>query len=785
MAKSKNNRIVLRVILITIVVIIGILGGTAATLVANALKTVPSLEDIKFSPKLATSIYDRNGQLIQRLFIENRIWAPIAEIPKNLQEAIIAVEDHEFYSHHGVNPKAILRSLFLNIKTKSLSYGGSTITQQLAKNAFLTQEKKLARKVKEAIWAIQIERAYTKDEILETYLNEIWFGHGAYGVEAAAQLYFGKHVDELNLEEMALIAGVTNNPSLFSPRVNMEKAKSRRDLVLKRMWEEGYISKDIYQETIEKPIVLYEKVAGSKKTASYFIETIQHWLLEKYGYDKVYSGGLEVYTTLDLNMQKLAEETLLTTLPNGGTDKNGLTQPQGALITINNKTGEILAMVGGRGEDKLNRALQTYRQPGSSIKPFIYATALGQGYTPASIFVDEPIEYKLPSGELWPVRNYHRDYRGPMTLRYALEMSTNVIAVQLLDKVSVDAVIKTIKKLGITSLIESGQINDKGLSPLALGALTKGVSLVQMAAAYGAFANQGIYYEPFYISRIEEPNGKVIFINHSKPNVALDEKVAYVLTDMLKGVVTSGTAKQANIGRPQAGKTGTTDNYQDAWYVGFTPELVTAIWVGEDFPKEMIYNDRKYGSWDCASIWGKYMKKVVADTEPTDFLRPSGLTDLDICTESGLIAQANCPNVRKEIFISGSEPKALCTLHEPQSSNRDRNMIPLDLDFEEDETDTGTNFMNSLLDLFGKQETKPEPKPIEETEDITTQQPSNENNPDIKAGDNVPDYLVTVELCGDSGKVATPACPASKIYKINYLKGTEPTEECDIHGGEQ
>lgn len=805
-AKKQKKRIVLRIVLIILILIIGILGGIAATLVSSALKTVPSLEDIKFNPKLATSVYDRNGQLIKRLFTENRIWVSLSEIPVDLQHAIVAVEDHEFYKHHGVNPKAILRSFILNIKVRNLrAYGGSTITQQLAKNAFLTQEKRLTRKVKEAVWAIQIDRAYTKEEILETYLNEIWFGHGAYGVEAASQLYFGKQAKDLELEEAALIAGVTNNPSIYSPRVNMDSAKKRRDFVLKRMWEEGYIEEAEYLTAKEKPIVLKEKVTNSQTVASYFTDHVLQYLLSKYDVDTVYGGGLHVYTTLDLDMQRVAEETLYKNLPNGEVDKNGLQQPQGALITIDPKTGEILAMVGGRGQDKLNRAMQAYRQPGSAFKPFIYATALSQGYTPSSIFIDEPVEYRLPSGELWSVNNYHRDFKGPMTLRRALELSINVVAVKLLDKVGIENVYNTITNLGIKSLVKTGGKNDFGLSPLALGALTRGVSLVQMVSAYSVFANQGIYTEPYFVTQITDSRGKIIEENHPKAKVVMDEKVAYLLTDMLQGVVTDGTAKQANIGRPQAGKTGTTDNYFDAWYVGYTPELVTAIWVGEDFPKEMIYGGVKYGSWDCARIWGQYMKKVVEGTEPTDFIRPDGLVDLDVCTDSGLLAQSYCPveSVRREIFIKGTEPKTICTIHEPQKPIRDRNMIPLTSEWEEEKSnDTGSNFIGSLFDMIGtKNETKQEttipktqeghsqviPEPEEKVPEEKIKDKKEQEMPvsEEMVPKEEPDYIVTVEICTESNKVATFACPQSKVIKVKYLKGAEPTEECDIHGGWQ
>ena len=785
MAKKPKKGLIFRIIVVTVLLILCILGGVAATLVASVLKTIPNLEDIKFDPKLATSIYDRNGKLIQRLFTENRTWVSLDEIPDQLEHALVAIEDHKFYDHHGIDPVAIIRSVLLNIKNKSLTaYGGSTITQQLAKNAFLTQNKKLIRKIKEAIWAIQIERGYTKDEILETYLNVIWFGHGAHGVEAASQVYFGKRVKDLNLEEIALIAGVTNNPGMFSPRYNMEAAKKRRDLVLRRMAEEGYITQEVYENTKEKPIVLKEKSTDNIKTASYFVDQVLQYLLDKFDSDKVYGGGLKVYTTLDLDKQIVAEETLLNTLPKGSVDKNGLTQPQVGLITLDPKTGEILVMVGGRGEDKLNRAFQTYRQPGSSFKPFIYATALSQGYTPAQIFIDEPVEYKTPTGELWSVRNYHRDYKGPISLRYALEMSTNVIAVKLLDQVGIDNVCQTIKNLGITSLVEYGVKNDKGLAPLALGALTKGVSLLQMSLAYGVFANQGIYCEPYFITKIEEPSGKVIERNYAKPRTVMDEKVAYLLTDMLKGVVSNGTAKQANIARPQAGKTGTTDNYQDAWFVGYIPEMVTAIWVGEDLPREMVYNGVRYGSWDCARIWGNYMKQIVEGIEPTDFIRPEGLLDLKVCTESGLIASSYCPEdkISKELFIKGTEPKAVCTLHEPQTPSKDRNMIPLD-DWQEDE-DTGSNFISNIFGIFGSKSSQPQTiQP--ETETKTETETEKTLSPDQASSGEDPDYIVTVEICPESNKVATPACPQSKLIKVKYLKGAEPTEECDIHGGWQ
>ncbi|MDD4693511.1 MAG: PBP1A family penicillin-binding protein [Firmicutes bacterium] len=847
MAKNKQkkpkNRKVLKIVLVILLVIIGIVGGISATLVASVLKTVPQLEDIKFSPKLATSVYDRNGDLIQRLYTENRIWISIDEIPQQMQEAIIAIEDKNFPRHHGVDPVAILRSAFLNIKYGNLTaYGGSTITQQLAKNAFLTQEKRLTRKIKEAIWAIQIERGYTKAEILETYLNEIWFGHGTYGVEAASYLYFGKSVRNLSLEEMAMIAGVTNNPGLFSPRYNMEAAKKRRDLVLRRMYEENYITEEVYQETITKPIVLKIEKKDNRKTASYFIDQVIQYLLGKFDVDTVYGGGLKVYTTLDLNYQRIAEDTLIGNLPDGGVDKNGLNQPQGALITLDPTTGEILAVVGGRGQDKLNRAYQAYRQPGSAFKPFIYATALSQGYTPSSIFVDEPVEYRMPSGELWSVRNYHLDFKGPMTLRYALEMSINVVAVKLLDQVGISNVVNTIQNVGISSLVTSGAKNDKGLAPLALGALTKGVSLVQMAAAYGTFANQGIYCEPYFITRIEDPYGKVIEQNHVKPRTALDEKVAYVLTDMLEGVVTDGTAKQANIGRPQAGKTGTTDNYYDAWYVGYTPDLVTAIWVGEDLPSDMVYNGIRYGSWDCARIWGSYVGQITEGTEAIDFQRPEGIVDLKICTKSGLIAESYCPeeSVHNELYIRGTEPKTVCTIHDPQTTTKNRNLISLDddwgLDIVELEPEPvsepeekSTNLLDTLLGIFGggsKSSTNKDPKlderspetPVQSsnitepsTDEETSksapttieieapskteedQEPQNGTTP-VKIGveettpsktSDDPDYLVTVEICVDSDKLATPACPASKIHRIKFFRGTEPTEECDVHGGIQ
>ena len=575
MAKSRKRR---RWVVYSLVFVGFVLFGATLGAIAAFLRSTPSLDDITFDPMLTTYIYDANGEVLTRLWKQNRVPVTIDQIPAHVRHAAVAIEDHRFYQHHGFDLIRIMGSLIADIKSRRIVAGGSTITQQLAKNAFFTHEQKWSRKVQELLWAIQIERKYSKDEILEKYLNEIYFGHGAYGVEAAAETYFGKHVWELNLPEAAMIVGVTNGPGYFSPFIDMDAAKRRRDTVLYRMFELGYITESEYRTARDTPIEVVRS-QPREEIASYFIEYVIAELIERYGEEKVLAGGLRIYTTLDREMQRTAEQTLLSSLPKGEKDSNGITQPQAALVSVDPRTGEIKAMVGGRGDkgDKFNRAVYAVRQPGSAIKPFLYIVALQQGWTPATIIVDEPLQYTLPNGRVWNVRNYHNDYRGAMTLREAVELSINVIAVKVLEQVGVKPVMDMAEKMGISTLVHSGEHNDRGLSQMALGGLTRGVTPLEMASAFGVLANQGIRVEPYAIAKVTEADGTVLEEARPRKSVVLDEEVAYMMTDLLRGVIERGTAKSANIGRPAAGKTGTSQDYTNGWFVGYTPELSTDL----------------------------------------------------------------------------------------------------------------------------------------------------------------------------------------------------------------
>ncbi|MGE5587323.1 MAG: penicillin-binding protein 1A [Clostridia bacterium] len=662
---SRGMGRIISILAVGFILVVCVASGVFVGVVMGALRDMPALEDLEYRPNEATRIYDVNGKLVARLYIQNRVWVPLSDIPESLQNAVIAIEDHNFRRHHGVNFTAMLRALLVDLREGRIVQGGSTITQQLAKNAFLTHERTFTRKIQEFIYAIQLERAYTKDQILELYLNEVYYfpGQAVYGVEAASQGYFGKHVRDLNLAESALLAGLIRNSQLYSPTKNPEAARARRATVLSRMAEFGYISREEAEAASKAPLGVIEK-RSSKEVAPYFVDYVRAQLLERYGQETVYKGGLKVYTTLDLRLQETAEKALLSNLPQGKPDAKGLMQPQGAMVVLDAHEGYIRAMVGGRGNDEFNRAVQSYRQPGSAFKPFVYTAAIQAGYTPSTLLDDSPVEYSIPGQkEPWVPVNNDDKFRGPVSLRKALEDSINVASVKLLDQVGIENAIKTAKAMGITSLVESGRRNDMTLS-LVLGGLTKGVTPLEMAAAYAVFPNQGIRAEPTCILRVEDPDGNVLERNVPVKKVVLNEQTAYIMTDMMRGVITRGTGKAANIGRPAAGKTGTTSDYTNAWFVGFTPDLVACVWIGNDEQqKPMVYGGVRIGSARAAMIWAAFMKEALRDVPPAEFPVPSGVVFARICTESDKLATASCPKTATEVFIPGTEPKDYCALH--------------------------------------------------------------------------------------------------------------------------
>ncbi len=580
------------IIIISVVAIGSGIGYLAAS--ANIQSDLPDIQ-----PAFTSHIYDIKGNEIAVVHAEeDREPVKSDKIPKNLKNAFVATEDVRFYDHIGIDFRGILRAMWANITHHAIAEGGSTITQQLARNAYLTQEQSFRRKIQEMFLALKIEHRHTKDEILELYLNQIYFGRGIYGVQAASKYYFGKNVEDLNLNECAMLAGIPKSPNFYSPLNNIEAAQKRKCVVLQQMAKYGYISADTAQKIGAEEIHV-EPPAVKTDGPSYFVDYVIQTMIEKYGDDGVYKGGLKIYTTLDMDMQKKAEEAMQN-LPELQ-DANGLKQPQGALVAIDPHTGYIKAMVGGRGTDKFNRAALAERQPGSAFKPFVFAAALESGYTPDSVVADSPLNIYG-----WSPQNYDRSYSGSVPLRYVCEQSLNVATVRVAQDVGIEKVIKYAKDMGITTLVMEGEKNDGNLST-ALGGITRGVTPLELTSAYCTFANKGLYVKHTPIVKVLDRDGNVLE-EYPKPETSkqvIKEETAESLNSMLRGVVSHGTGTAANIGGDVAGKTGTTSDYHDAWFVGYVPDLVVGVWVGADDNQRM---GTMTGGTTPANIWRIFMK---------------------------------------------------------------------------------------------------------------------------------------------------------------------------------
>lgn len=756
--------------MIVIIVLSGLFIGILAGLIFGF-----RIPDEPPDPKVSTIIYDCNGEEITRLFQENRIEISFDRIPQALKDAIIAVEDNDFYAHRGINFKAIIRALWVDLLNQSFKEGASTITQQLAKNALLSHKKTLTRKLKEALIAINMERTLTKDEILERYLNYIYFGHGKYGVEAASQLYFDKHVWELKLHQIALLAGVVRSPEYYSPYKNPEEALARRNTVLNRMVKNGYLTTGEAEKAKNMPLDVVP-LQGNKRRAAYFVDHITQELIQKYNFDEetLFTQGFKVYTTLDMKIQNAAEQALAN-VPVGAPDEKNVTQPQVALVALDPTNGHIKAMIGGRDfqNTQLNRATKAYRQPGSAIKPFVYTTAIDSGdYTPATVLIDEPVEYpdgKDENGQdkFWTPRNYDEIYRGPVRLRQAIENSINTIAVKLVEQLGPSRIVKTAQKMGLKNLVTTGKINDLGFSSLALGGLTKGVTPLELAAAYTPLANRGIYSEPISILKVIDDEGHVIIENIPHREVVLRETTAYLMTDLLKGVIERGTGRRAQLGRPAAGKTGTTSEYTNAWFVGYTPDLLASVWIGNDSQaKPLVINGVKIGSSTAAQVWGNFMREALKEKPITDFTPPAGINfGVEICAQSGLLATSFCPEVISETFIAGTEPKETCNIHGNSSFG---STITLEICMDSGQLATPAC---------------PRERIIRKVYDATT-------GLEIKDGTPMPtekcrfhgtDREIQVSICTESGLLATPFCPKESVITQTFKEGEEPTIYCNIH----
>lgn len=574
----------------------------------------PPNMDETLIPDAASQFYDINGNAIYTtLSEERRIPVTINDIPKHVQQAFIAIEDNRFYEHGGIDYRGTARALVSTLSGSEVQ-GGSTITQQLAKNAFLTQERSIIRKIKEAFIAKELEHKYTKDEILTMYLNQIYFGQGAYGIESASMYYFGKHVKQLDVAEAATLAAIPKSPNYFNPFENPQESKKRQELVIDQMVKYGLISAEDGAAAKAEKLSFNTYHKKSTDPRSYFFDMITQKVIEEVGADALYKGGLKIYTTLDSDMQRAAERAMKH-LPTYYTDGKKITQPQMALVAIDPTTGYVKAMIGGRGDDKFNRATLAVRQPGSAFKTFVYLTAMQNGYTPASVIEDKVEEFS-PG---WKPQNSDRKEHGKVSLRSALIRSLNVPTVKLAQEVGVDKIIANAEKMGISTMVESGAYSDANLA-MALGGLSKGVNPLEMAAAYGVLATNGMYCKPIALLKIVDREGKVLYeAKKSEAKRVIDAEAAYLTTNMMQDVFVSGTASGMGIGRQAAGKTGTTDTYIDAWFVGYTPNLSTAVWVGDDNNKPMNY---MYGSGAPLSIWHDFMVNALASAPAASFVNP-------------------------------------------------------------------------------------------------------------------------------------------------------------------
>ena len=754
----------LRILLVGSFVLGGIGTGTAIGILWVATRDLPTFDSFQdYQPSLVSRVYADNGEIIGQFFIERRLYTPIDQIPKALTQAVIAVEDTRFLEHPGLDIVGIGRAAWTNLKKGGRFQGASTITQQLARALFLTPERTYQRKIKELILAIKMEWVLTKDQILEMYLNQIYFGHGAYGIAAATLTYFDKSVTELSLPEAAFLAGLPKAPNTYSPYRNPDLAKSRKELVLHRMIEAGFISDEEAQTAIAT--TLNYRRQAIEPIASYFVEDIRQHLVERYGESLVYKGGLQIYTTLNIATQKLAEESLqqglrqvdkrqgwrgplghvefskdfvapdeypelqnplaaqvyglyralvtkvtkksaailigntykgtitledmkwaerrlkdvkdvgtaviqknvtprhilkvgdiVEVLPKNGNLESGIfvleqtPLVEGSLLALDPRTGAVQAMSGGYDftRSQFNRAVAARRQPGSAFKPLIYATALQQGLTPATLILDAPVVYQDEElDRVWKPENYEKRFYGTITLREALRHSRNAATVRLLEQIGVPEVVTVANNLGIQSPLS------QDLS-LALG--SSSVSLQEITSAYGVFSNQGMWLRPYQITLVKDVKGEILEQHLFEPRQAMTQENAYLTTNMLMDVIQSGTGRRAKrIGRPLAGKTGTTNGYNDAWFVGYAPNLATGVWVGFDSVRTL--GRLESGAHAALPIWTEFMKQALSNLPVMTFTIPEGIQFAQIDTTTGDLPTKTSRHISTEVFRKGTEPE--------------------------------------------------------------------------------------------------------------------------------
>ena len=715
---------------------------------SDDVSKISELDD--YAPSTISRVYGRDGEIIGEFALQRREIIPYEAISPLLRQAILAAEDAEFEQHFGLSIPRIVVTLVKDIAERRLAGGASTLTQQLARKLFLTDEKTWERKIREAILAIQIEKRYTKREIFTLYANQMYFGHGVYGVEAASRLYFGKSAKDVELAEAAVIAGILQSNVRQSPYVNMDAALRRRNYTLGRMADVGYITHQQAEEAKQKPIITRGEPAGHASVAPYFVEEVRKELESRYGAKQLYENGLSIQTGLDLKLQEAANRALddelrridrlrgwrkparnviaeghtveafrhgrwerpmrdeqvvpavvmaveaaaikaragnlVVTIDRKGfawtrraaaqlvkpgdliearlrsidetasTASGSIEQPplvQGAVLAIDNRTGQVRAMVGGFSfeRSKFNRATQAYRQVGSAFKPIVFTAAIDRGYTPASIIVDAPVSFPAgPNQPLYSPMNYDRQFEGPITLRRALEQSRNIPAVRLMDDLGAKQVIMFARRLGLESPIPP-------YLPVALGAAE--ATLVEMTSAYSVFPNQGVRMKPYSVLKVTDRSGNVLEENRPEPKDAIRADTAFVVTNLLRGVVQRGTAtKAASLNWPIGGKTGTTDDYTDAWFIGFDPDITIGVWVGLDQKKPIGHN--MTGSEAALPIWIDVMKAWIGDRkEAPKFEPPGNIVFMAVDRGSGSATEEGTAGAISEAFIAGTQPGSI------------------------------------------------------------------------------------------------------------------------------
>jgi penicillin-binding protein 1A len=662
------------------VLLVLVLGGWFA---ASLLRGLPDMDALRRIGEMdqATAVFDRNDQLAFTIFKEQRIEVPLAQVSQNLKNAILAIEDQRFYEHSGFDTVRMGSALLANIRRGRLAQGGSTITQQLARQSFLTPDKTYRRKIQELILAARIERLYSKDQILEMYLNKVYFGDGLYGVEAASRGYFGKHASELSVPEAALLAGLVKSPSTYAPTVSLERAVARRNVVLEAMRDFGTIDAAQVQALRKVKPVLEDGLRADEPYGQYFKEQVRRELVDRFGWQRVYQGGLRVYSTIDMDMQAEADKAIAAGLASLDERRAAVAkrrkQPapkddgplQAALIAIEPETGFVRAMTGGRDFDKshFNRAVQAKRQPGSAFKPFVYAAALEAGYTPSTLI--QNLNAPIPTLQgAWTPEDEHSE-SDSMSLRTALRTSSNRAAVRLLQDVGIPKTVQYAKAMGVGDV--------PSVPSLALG--SGEVTLESLTAAYAAFANKGIVPKPVLVRRVEDRDGTVLFSADEKGSRAISEVTAFLMANMMADVINAGTAARArSLGftLPAAGKTGTTNDYNDAWFVGFTPSIVAGVWVGFDQPHTILPGG--FASDVAVPVWTSFMKAATKGDKPRWLQMPAGIVTATVCRISGKLATEGCEHADvidadgrlvqrsmayTEYFARGTEPTTTCDVH--------------------------------------------------------------------------------------------------------------------------